>query len=91
MDNTQRTTEGPRAFVYQGTVPPLLGLLLLAPMLLVFLSLAAAMVAGGTVAAVVLPWALRRSFGKPQATNSIELSRDQYTRVDSAPRRLPPP
>ena len=90
MDNTKRTTDGPRVFVYRGTVPPLLGLLLLAPLLLVFLSLAAALVAGGTVAAVVLPWFLRGRFGKPRETDCIELERDQYSRVDSEPRRLPP-
>ena len=90
MDNTKRTTDGQRTFVYQGTVPPLLGLLLIAPLLLVFLSLAAALVAGGTVAAVVLPWFFRSRFGKPPETDSIELSRDQYSRVDSEPRRLPP-
>jgi hypothetical protein len=90
MDNTKRTTDGPRVCVYHGKVPPLPGLLLVAPLLLVFLSLAAAVVAGGTVAAVALPWLLRRRFGTPRDADCIELERDQYSRVDSAPRRLPP-
>jgi hypothetical protein len=90
MDNTKRTTDGPRVFVYQGNVPPLLGLLLIAPLLLVFLSLAVALVAGGTVAAVALPWLLRRRLGTPKDADCIELPRDQYSRVDSEPRRLPP-
>jgi hypothetical protein len=90
MDKTKRTTDGPRGFVYQGNVPPLLGLLLMAPLLLVFLSVAAALVAGGTVAAVVLPWFLRHRFGAPKDTDCIELPRDQYTRVDDERRRLPP-
>ena len=90
MDNTKRTTDGPRVFVYRGNVPPLLGLLLLAPLLLVFLSLVAALIAGGGVAALVLPWFLRGRFAKPQDTDCVELPRDQYSRVDGEPRRLPP-
>ncbi len=90
MENTKQSTDGPRTFVYQGTLPPLLGLLLIAPLLLVFLSLAVVLVAGGTVAAVALPWFLRHRFGKPQGADCIELERDQYSRVDGEPRRLPP-
>ncbi len=90
MDNTKRTTDGPRTFVYRGTVPPLLALLLIAPLLLVFLSLAAAVLAGGTVAALVLPWFLRNRFNKRRNADCIELPRDQYARVDREPPRLPP-
>lgn len=90
MDDTKRTTDGPRVFVYRGTLPPVLGLLLLAPLLLIFLSVAAALVAGGTVAAVVLPWLFRSRAGKPRHADSIELRPDQYSHVDREPRRLPP-
>lgn len=89
MEDTKRTTDGPRV-VYHSNLPPLLALLLIAPVLLVFLSMAAALVAGGTVAAFLLPLLFRRHFGKPSESDSIELRRDQYSRVDSEPRRLPP-
>jgi len=90
MEDTRRTTDGPRVFVYRGYLPPMLGVLLLAPLLVVFLSLAAAIVAGGTVAALVLPWLFRSRVVKPPSGDSIELRRDQYSHVNSEPRRLPP-
>jgi len=90
MERSKRTTDGPRLFVHRGTLPPLLGLVLLGPLLLIFLSLAAALLVGGTAAALVLPWVLRGRVGKAQHGDSIELRRDQYTHLDSEPRRLPP-
>jgi hypothetical protein len=90
MDNPKRTTDAPPAFVYHGKVPPLLALLLVAPLLLVFLSLAAALVIGGALAAFFLPLFFRGRLGKPRDADCIELERDQYSRVDTHPRQLPP-
>ena len=90
MEDTKQTTDGPRVFVYHSNLPPLLAVLLVAPLLVVFLSMAAALLAGGTAAAFLLPLFLRGRFGKPAESDSIELRRDQYSRVDTEPRRLPP-
>lgn len=90
MDNPKRTTDAPCVFVYHGKVPPLLALLLVAPLLLVFLSLAAALVTGGALAAFFLPLFFRGRRGKPRVPDCIELERDQYSRVDTQPRQLPP-
>jgi hypothetical protein len=82
------TTRGPRTFVYRGTLPAGLVLLLLAPIL--FLSLAAAVVAGGMLAAFVLPLFLRRSGRRVEDDQSITLRPDQYSRVDAGRRQVPP-
>jgi hypothetical protein len=82
---------GPRVFYYQGTLPPALALLLVAPLLLVFLSFAAMLVAGGAVAALFLPMFLRRRLRQPERDNDvITLERDQYSPVDRDTPQLPP-
>jgi len=90
MEHTKRTTEGPRVFAYRGILPGGLGLLLLAPLLLVMLPLALGVLASGTVGAMLLARFMRGRVGTPQDPGAIELRCDQYTRVDDPPRRLPP-
>ena len=80
---------GPRVFVYRGTVPPLLALLMVSPLLFIFLSLAAVLVTGGALGALVLPLFLRRGSGAQRNAHEIELDRDQYRRVDSDAPHLP--
>ena len=90
MEKSKDTrAEGTHTFVYRGTLPAGLGLLLLAPLLLVFLSVAAAALAGGTLAAFVLPMFLRRRTGREDDAGAITLDRDQYSRVDADQRQLP--
>jgi len=79
-----------RVYVYRGTLPPALGLLVLAPLALVFLSAAAALLAGGTVAALVLPLFFRGKRLRRTESDAITLEPDQYARVESAPKELPP-
>jgi hypothetical protein len=90
---TERTDCAPqsRVFVYHGSLPPLLALLVAAPLLLMLLSVAAAVLAGGAVAAVFLPLFLRRrGLRAPRDTDAIELTPDQYSKVDDTPApRLP--
>lgn len=90
MEHTKRPTEGPRVFAFRGTLPGSLGLLLLAPLLLLMLPLALGVLAGGTVGAMLLARFMRGRVGTPQDPNAIELRRDQYSRVDDPPPRLPP-
>ena len=89
-DSNDTKTGGRRVFVYRGTIPPALALLFLAPLLFLFLSFAAVALAGGALAALVLPLFLRRRrLAKPSA-DYITLERDEYSRVDSKPAQLPP-
>ena len=81
--------DGVRIFLWRGTVPALLALLVMAPLLFVFLSVAAMLVAGGVLGALVLPWFLGRGARGPRDTREIELGRDQYRRVDSDAPKLP--
>jgi hypothetical protein len=91
MDPKNTKASGPRVFYYQGTLPPALALLLVAPLLLVFLSFAAMLVAGGTVAALFLPLFLRGRLRRPERDNGvITLERDQYSQVDRDTPQLPP-
>jgi len=92
MDPKDTKANGPRVFYYQGTLPPALALLLVAPVLLVFLSFAAMLVAGGTVAALFLPLFLRSRLRRPErdTSNVITLERDQYSQVDRDTPQLPP-
>jgi hypothetical protein len=78
-------------YLYRGVLPGWLGLLLLAPLLLVVFSLVLALLAGGTVAALLLPLFLRRRFGRaaPPDQRTIELDESQYTRIESSQPRLP--
>jgi hypothetical protein len=78
-----------RVFLYRGTLPPALGLLLIAPLLFVFLSLAAVALAGGTLAAVFLPLLLRRRKNPRHDAECITLDRSQYTHVDRDRPQLP--
>lgn len=90
MENSKGTrAENSRTFVYRGTLPAGLGLLVLAPAVLVFLSVAAAAVVGGTAAALVLPMFLRRRSGRQDDAGTITLDHDQYSRVDPDQRQLP--
>jgi len=91
MDPKDTKANGPRVFYYQGTLPPALALLLVAPLLLIFLSFAAMLVAGGTVAALFLPLFLRRRLRRPERdAGVITLERDQYSQVDHDTPQLPP-
>lgn len=94
MDKPNQRTDregkpgGPRVFMYHGALPP--ALLLVAPLLFVFLSIAAAVMTGGALAAFVLPIFLRGRNLRRGDDDVITLERDQYSRVGSEPRKLPP-
>lgn len=91
MDAKNTKTNGPHVFYWQGTLPPALALLLVAPLLFVFLSFAAMLLAGGTVATLFLPLLLRGRLRRQAPDEDvITLERDQYTRVDRDTRQLPP-
>jgi hypothetical protein len=96
MDKPNERTEqqgkpnGPRVFMYHGTLPPALALLLVAPLLFVFLSIAAAVVTGGALAAFVLPIFLRGRRLPNADRDVITLDHDQYTRVEPEAPKLPP-
>jgi hypothetical protein len=90
MGNEDIKTERSRAFIYRGSLPPALGLLFLAPVLLLFLSVAAVALAGGTVAAFALPLLLGRRAGRRADDRSITLEPDQYSHIDDDRRQLPP-
>lgn len=91
MDPKDTKANGPRVFYYRGTLPPALALLLVAPLLLVFLSFAAMLVAGGTVAALFLPLFLRGRLRRSERDNDvITLERHQYSPVDRDTPELPP-
>ena len=91
-DRTERTDQphGPRVFMYRGALPPALVLLMFAPLLFVFLSIAAAVVSGGALAAFVLPIFFRGRKSGRADDGVITLERDQYSHVGSDPRQLPP-
>jgi hypothetical protein len=59
-------------------------------LLFVFLSIAAAVVTGGALAAFVLPIFLRGRNLQRRDDDVITLERDQYSHVRSEPRKLPP-
>lgn len=91
MDSKRTTTEQPRVFYYQGTLPPALALLLVAPLLFLVLSFAAVLIAGGAVAAVCLPFLLRGRLRSKRAEDGvITLERDQYSHVEHDAAKLPP-
>ena len=91
MDTKDPKANGPRVYYWHGTLPPALALLLVAPLLFVFLSFAAMLVAGGTVAALYLPSFLRARLRRPEHdADVITLDRDQYSRVDPDAKQLPP-
>ncbi len=91
MTTKDRQTSGPRVYHWQGTVPPALALLLIAPLLFVLLSFAAMLLAGGAVAAVFLPFFLRGRLRRPDRDdNVITLERDSYSHVDRDTPQLPP-
>ena len=72
-------------------MPPALALLLVAPLLFVFLSFAAMLLAGGTVAALFLPMFFRgRLRHREDDEDAITLGRDQYSRVERDTKQLPP-
>lgn len=78
-----------RTYAFRGPFAPLIGLLVLAPALLAVVSLAAVLVGGGALAAVLLPVLLRHRSRQRQAVppggpDTIELDHDQYRRVDTS-------
>lgn len=87
-DNDSRGSST-RVFVYRGNVPLWLGLLLAAPLLVFAFSLIAALMVGGAVAALVLPFVFRRQVRATRRNDSIELERSEFHRVDEPPRQLP--
>ena len=91
MDAKSTKDQGPRVFYWHGAVPPALLLLFVAPLLFVFLSFAAVLLAGGTVAALFLPWFFRGRLGRSShSPDVITLDRDQYSRVERDAKQLPP-
>jgi hypothetical protein len=86
------TANPKRPFVYDTTLSGWAGLLLLVPLLLVFFSLVATLLAGGAVAAFVLPLFFRRlrAPSRPADATTIELDPTQYTRVETPRQQLPP-
>jgi len=90
MDNEDTRTERPWAFVYRGTLPPALGVLLLVPILFLVLSVAAVALAGGALAAFVLPLVLGRRARRAADDRAITLEPDQYSHIDGDRQQLPP-
>jgi hypothetical protein len=92
MDDPKNTKPNrPHLFVYHGTVPPALALLLVVPLLFFLLSFAALALVGGALAAFVLPLFLRKRRLHRTDTDCITLERDQYSRIESDAPRLPRP
>ncbi len=76
-------------FMHRGTLPSGVGLLLMAPAVLLLASVAAMAVAGGAALALVLPLFGRRRLPRTHRDDDcIVLDRDQYSRVDDTPQRL---
>ena len=90
MPNERTRSAGPRTVVYHANLPPLLAVLLVAPLLFIFLSFALFVLAGGTLVALTLPLFMRGRRRPSADANCIELDRDQYSRVDQRPPQLPP-
>jgi len=84
MDEPRTMPPYRRVYTYRGTWPPLLGVLLIIPALLAFVSIFAVLLAGGALAAILLPFLARR-YHPPikQDSKTIELRPDQYSRIDS--------
>ena len=81
-----------RVYVYRGTIPSLLGILLVIPVLLAFVSLFAVLLGGAALGALLVPLLARRR-GRRIARDgdAIELSPDQYSRIEpSGPHRRSP-
>lgn len=77
--------------MYRGALPSGVGLLLMAPVALLFASVAALAVAGGSALALLLPLFVRRRLPRTNRDDDcIVLGRDQYSRVDDTPPRLSP-
>jgi len=91
MPNEHTKSAGPRTVVYHANLPPLLAVLLVAPLLFVFLSFALFVLTGGALAALALPLFMRGRH-RPSAAdaNCIELDRDQYSHIERRPSQLPP-
>jgi hypothetical protein len=85
--------DGDPKSIYHATVPSWAALLIAAPLLLVFFSLALTLLTGGLAAAFVLPLFFRRRLrsAAPHKTDqsTIDLDPSEYTRVDSPTRQLP--
>ena len=82
---------GGRTYVYQGRLPGWLAFLLLGPLLLVFFSVALTLIAGGLLAAVVIPLLFRggRRGGMPRGDRqTIELDPSQYRHVETPKQQL---
>jgi len=83
--------DGKRTYLYQGQLPGWLAFLLLGPLLLVFFSVALALIGGGLLAAVVFPLLFRgrRRGGVPRGDRqTIELDPSQYRHVEPPQQRL---
>ena len=87
----KRKGKGSRSgFTYRGALPSGVGLLLMAPVALLFASVAVMAVAGGSALALLLPLFVRRRLPRTNRDDDcIVLGRDQYSRVDDTPQRLP--
>lgn len=91
MDAKNTKANRPHVYYWYGTLPPALALLLVAPLLFVFLSFAAILLAGGTLAAFFLPLFFRGRLRRPeQDSDVITLRSDQYSRVERDAKQLPP-
>ncbi len=94
-DPEESESERPRPlFHYRGTLPPVVALLLVFPVLFLFLSFAALALAGGTVATLFLPLLFGRrrpTSSKDKDADCVTLEPNEYSRVDPESRRLPPP
>jgi len=89
QDTERGRTRHQRTYVYRGTLPPALALLFVAPLLFLFLSFAAVLLAGGALTALFLLLVLRRASRRGPDHESIELGRDQYSRIEPDVRKLP--
>lgn len=84
--------DGKRTYMYQGQLPGWLVFLLMGPLLLVFFSVALALIGGGLLAAVIFPLLFRggRRSSVPRGDRqTIELDPSQYRHVEPPQQQLP--
>ncbi len=88
-DDDSNRNPSAKVFVYRGNVPMWIGLLIAAPLLLLALSVVAALAVGGAIAALLLPLVFRRRLRTARRDDSIELQAGEYHHIEESVRQLP--